>query len=269
VGITTIDQRHFPRVSQSVRSCSAGAAQQPRRQGLDNSTERSWARSKDRIAAFAAAASVGSSRVSKFASVLVAASLALAIFTGSAAALAADPEDSVRNLYETLLRTIKEGRILGESGRFARIEPVIHRLFDIPLMARLAVGASWSTLSPAQQQQVTAAFGNYISATYAERFDNYAGQQMEVAGHQPSGSGVIVRTRIVKSSGEAVSIEYLMRQNDGAWQITDVYLDGSISQLATQRSEFGAILRRDGFDGLLATLHRKVNLLTGTIAKAS
>jgi ABC-type transporter MlaC component len=42
-----------------------------------------------------------------------------------------------------------------------------------------------------------------------------------------------------------------------------------ISQLATQRSEFGAILHRDGCDGLLATLYRKVNLLTGTIAKAS
>ena len=225
--------------------------------------------SRDWIAVVAAALSVGSSRVAGVASVIFAASLALAILTGQAAALASDPEDSVRSLYDTLLGTMKQGRILGESGRFARIEPVIHRLFDIPFMARLAVGASWSTLSPAQQQQVTAAFGNYISATYAERFDNYAGQQMEVAGHQPSGSGVIVRTRIVKSSGEAVSIEYLMRQNDGAWQITDVYLDGSISQLATQRSEFAAIMRREGFDGLLATLNRKISLLTGNVAKAS
>lgn len=225
--------------------------------------------SRDWIAVVAAALSVGSSRVAGVASVIFAASLALAILTGQAAALAPDPEDSVRSLYDTLLGTMKQGRILGESGRFARIEPVIHRLFDIPFMARLAVGASWSTLSPAQQQQVTAAFGNYISATYAERFDNYAGQQMEVAGHQPSGSGVIVRTRIVKSSGEAVSIEYLMRQNDGAWQITDVYLDGSISQLATQRSEFAAIMRREGFDGLLATLNRKISLLTGNVAKAS
>ena len=225
--------------------------------------------SKDRIAAFAAAASVGSSRVSKFASVLVAASLALAIFTASAAALAGDPEDSVRNLYETLLRTMKEGRILGESGRFARIEPVINRLFDIPFMARLAVGTSWASLSPAQQQQVTAAFGSYISATYADRFDSYAGQRLEVSGHQPSASGVIVKTRIVKGSGEAVSIEYLVRQNGEDWRISDVYLDGSISQLATQRSEFGAIMRRDGFDGLIATLNQKVSLLTGNVAKAS
>jgi ABC-type transporter MlaC component len=35
-----------------------------------------------------------------------------------------------------------------------------------------------------------------------------------------------------------------MRQNQGSWQISDVYLDGTISQLAIQRSEFYSILRR-------------------------
>jgi phospholipid transport system substrate-binding protein len=55
----------------------------------------------------------------------------------------------------------------------------------------------------------------------------------------------------------------LMRQNGGLWQISDVYLDGTISQLATQRSEFQSILQRKGFDGLIAALNHKVDLLTG------
>jgi phospholipid transport system substrate-binding protein len=163
---------------------------------------------------------------------------------------------------------MKDGRILRESGRYARIEPVIHRQFDIPLITRLAVGPSWAALSPDQQQRVTTAFASYIAATYADRFDSYSGQQLEVIGHQQSGSGVMVRTRIVKTNGETVGIEYLMRQNDGSWRITDVYLDGSISQLATQRSEFGAIMRRDGFEGLIGALNRKVSLLTGSVARA-
>ena len=86
---------------------------------------------------------------------------------------------------------------------------------------------------------------------------------MEIAEQQPSGSDVIVKTRIVRANGEPVSIDYLVRQNGGAWQIADIYLDGVISQLATQRSEFGAILRRDGFDGLISALQRKVDSLTG------
>jgi phospholipid transport system substrate-binding protein len=124
-------------------------------------------------------------------------------------------------------------------------------------------------LSQAQQQLATAAFGAYISATYADRFDSYSGQRLEVIGEQPSGSGVIVKTRIIKSNGEPVSVDYAMRQNDGAWQISDVYLDGAISQLATQRSEFGAILRREGFDGLIAALQRKAKLLSSNVASAS
>ena len=183
--------------------------------------------------------------------------------------LAAGPEDSVNAFHETLISTMKDGRTLSESGRYARIEPVVHRLFDLPLMSRLAIGASWSTLSPAQQQVAIAAFGAYIAATYADRFDSFSGQRMEVVAQQPSSSGMIVRTRIIKSNGEPVSVDYAMRQNDGAWQISDVYLDGTISQLATQRSEFGAILRREGFEGLIATLQRKVKLLAGNVASTS
>ena len=182
---------------------------------------------------------------------------------------AAGPEDSVNTFHETLISTMKDGRTLSESGRYARIEPVVHRLFDLPLMSRLAIGASWSTLSSAQQQVAITAFGAYIAATYADRFDIYSGQRLEIVGQQPSSSGIIVKTRIVKSNGEPVNVDYVMRQNDGAWQISDVYLDGTISQLATQRSEFGAILRREGFDGLIATLQRKVKFLGGNLASAS
>jgi phospholipid transport system substrate-binding protein len=60
-----------------------------------------------------------------------------------------------------------------------------------------------------------------------------------------------------------------MRANGGSWQIADVYLDGTISQLATQRSEFHSILQREGVNGLIMALDRKVDLLTRNVAKSS
>jgi phospholipid transport system substrate-binding protein len=78
-----------------------------------------------------------------------------------------------------------------------------------------------------------------------------------------------VETKIVKSNGETTTLNYLMRQNRGSWQISDVYLDGTISQVAVQRSEFNAVLRREGVDGLVAALNRKVDLLGRGVAKAS
>jgi phospholipid transport system substrate-binding protein len=208
-------------------------------------------------------------RNGKIRGLCIALSLAVGILAESAAAFAADPQNNVRGFYDTLLTTMKDGRILGQSGRYARLAPVVDRVFDVPSMTRLAIGPSWATLSPAQQQQLTEAFRHYIVATYADRFDSYSGQQLQVTGVRPDNADVIVQTRIVKSDGETTTLNYLMRQNQGSWQISDVYLDGTISQLAVQRSEFHSILRRDGIDGLVMALNRKVDLLGRGVAKAS
>jgi phospholipid transport system substrate-binding protein len=198
--------------------------------------------------------------------------LALLLAVGIAAravALSTNPQDSVRSFYDTLLTTMKAGPTLGERGRYALLAPVIDRLFDVPAMARLAVGPSWETLSPTQQQQVTEAFAHYITATYADRFDNYSGEQLQVIGEQSYGAQVIVQTKIVKTTDDAITLNYRMRANGGSWQIADVYLDGTISQLATQRSQFHSILEREGIDGLITALDRKVDLLTRNAAKSS
>jgi len=176
--------------------------------------------------------------------------------------------DTVQGLYEVLLSTMKNGRILGQSGRFTQLDPVIRRSFDIASMARLSVGPSWAGLSEAQRQQMTESFARYISATYADRFDSYAGQKLEVTGEQPAASGVMVKSQIIKASGEPVKVDYMMHRNGDSWLISDIYLDGAISEVATRRSEFSTILRNEGIDGLIAALNRKADILTGTTAKA-
>ena len=118
-----------------------------------------------------------------------------------------------RSLYDTLLITMKDGPMLGESGRYARLAPVVGQLFDVPLMTRLAVGPSWAMLSPMQQQKVTDAFAHYITATYADRFDSYSGEQLQVIGEQSSGSEVIVQTRIIKATDDPVSLNYRDRKS--------------------------------------------------------
>jgi phospholipid transport system substrate-binding protein len=201
---------------------------------------------------------------------VVALSLALigGIFATGAATLPPSAQDSVRGFYDVLLATMKNGRTLGQSGRYAALAPVVNNVFDVPFMARLAVGPSWDALSPAQQQRIVTAFGRYVSATYADRFDRYSGEQLQVTGAQPYGGGVIVDTRILKAGEDPVTINYMMRQHQGVWQISDVYLDGTISQLATQRSEFYSILARQGVDGLISALDRKVDLLTSNASRS-
>jgi len=210
-----------------------------------------------------------STRTGKIAALSLVLVLAIGILVESAAAVALDPQSNVRGFYDTLLGTMKNGRSLGQSGRYARLAPVVDRVFDVPAMTRLAIGSSWASLPPAQQQQLIDGFRHYIAATYADRFDSYSGEQLQVTGEQPYNENVIVQTKIVKPNGETTTLNYMMRQNQGSWQISDVYLDGTISQVAVQRSEFSSILRREGVDGLVMALNRKVDLLSRGMAKSS
>jgi phospholipid transport system substrate-binding protein len=201
------------------------------------------------------------------------ASLCLALLLAGApptlgAVAASNPEQPVQGLYELLLGNMKQGGMLGESGRYARLAPVVDRTFDIPFMTRLAVGPYWETLNPAQQQQLMAAFAHYVAATYADQFDSYSGQQLQVTGERPYGGDVMVQTKIVKADGESTRLDYRMHQVQGVWEISDVYLDGTISQLAVHRSEFHSILQGQGVNGLVLALNRKTDLLTN-IARSS
>lgn len=194
--------------------------------------------------------------------------LALASWSVPGSATTGGAGSTVQGLYDNLLVAMRSGSTLGESGRYARLAPVIRRTFDLPIMARLSVGPAWAGLTAAQQQQVIDSYGRYVSAIYADRFDSYHGQQLQVTGEEPTTGGMLVHSKIIKADGEPVEVDYMMRPAGAGWLISDIYLDGTISEIATRRSEFAAIVRTQGVDGLIAALNRKADMLTGTTARA-
>ena len=173
-----------------------------------------------------------------------------------AGVLAAAASDTVRGFYQVLLYNMHYGPSLGQQGRVGRLAPVVPRVFNIPYMIQLAIGPSWATLPEIQRQQVAQAFERYVTAVYAERFDKYSGERLEVIGEQPTNYGIIVRTQIFKATSEPVNVNYLM-VGSGGYQIGDVYLNGTISELAAKRSEFSSILRTQGVNGLITALNNK------------
>jgi len=188
------------------------------------------------------------------------------LFTARSAFAAAEvsPIDTVQSLSDTLLEVMKQGSTLGFAGRRERLAPIMQRVFDLPLMTRLMVGVAWQRLTDAQRNELINAFTNFSIATYANRFDDYSGERFQINPVvETSGNNTIVHTKLVKSDGEPVQIDYVLRAEGGPWQIVDVYLSGTVSELATRRSEFTSILRRDGADALVAALQRKTAQLGG------
>jgi phospholipid transport system substrate-binding protein len=184
------------------------------------------------------------------------------VFTSSvspAATPGPSPTEVIRNFYGELLDTMQHAAALGVKGRYRKLDPVIFRTCDVPFMAKLTIGPVWAGLAPDKKQQAARAYGRYITAVYASRFDGYSGERFEVLGERKITHGVMIRTRIIKSDGEPVTIDYRVHDNAVGWQIRDVYETGSISELATQRSDFAGILRASGIDGLIAALNKKAN----------
>jgi phospholipid transport system substrate-binding protein len=167
-------------------------------------------------------------------------------------------EGVVRSFYAELEGTMKQGNRLGFAGRYKKLDPAIRTAFDLPTMARLSVGSSWTNASPQEQSELVNAFSEFSVASYASRFAAYDGEQFSVTGEKSAPGGVIVETKLTPREGDAVALNYLLRPDDnGNYHIIDVFLNGTISELATQRAEFSSIARRDGISALVNSLGQK------------
>jgi len=187
---------------------------------------------------------------------------AVAVLVPAARLAVAAPESPeghvVRAFYDALVATMKDGRRLGFAGRRDRLAPAVKEAFDLPRMTRLAVGPRWQGLTPQQQAELTSAFSDYSVATYASRFTDYAGERFDVDPNTTINDGnVIVHTKLVRKDGDPVPLDYLMASDASGWKIVDVYLSGTISELATRRSEFSAVLNQGGADALVEALRKK------------
>jgi len=179
------------------------------------------------------------------------------------AAVDVDPAVApIRAFYDALLAAMKQADQLGVRGRYDKLAPVIRSTFDLPAMTRIAVGPEWTTIPPEQQAALTDHFSRMTIATYANRFDGWSGQSFEVDPEVlPRNNGRIVRTKLNRPKEEPVTLNYLMRGTGDSWKIVDIYLSGTISELATQRSEFGAILKSGGPAALIESLRQQIDKL--------
>jgi phospholipid transport system substrate-binding protein len=191
--------------------------------------------------------------------------LALLVLGGGLAAARAEPaSEEPATLIDafdlTVLGVMKDAGKLGYQGRYDTLAPAIKRTFNVPLMTQLVVGPAWTGWTQEQRDEVTDAFARFIIATYARRFDGYTGENFVIDGTRPNANGAMVMTRLTRPKDPPVTINYLIRNSaDGTPQVVDVYLTGTISELATRRSEFGAVLQHDGFKGLIAALDKKAS----------
>lgn len=175
-----------------------------------------------------------------------------------AAGTAAGPTATVDALHATLLGVMKDAKTLGYTGRAERIEPAVEQAFDLDFMARFVLGPEGKSLSAADQARWREAFERVTVATYAGRFTGWSGEAFQTLGEDPAAQDTMfVRTVLDRPDAEDVQLTYRLRKSGDGWKIVDIYNKGTVSELALRRSEYSAVLRRDGFEKLLAVVEAK------------
>jgi phospholipid transport system substrate-binding protein len=175
----------------------------------------------------------------------------------------------IRMFYDVLVTVMKDAEKLGVRGRYEKLTPAIRSTFDLAAMTRIAVGPDWNSIPPEQQNALIEAFARMTIATYASRFDGFSGERFEVdPASETRSTGRLVKSRLIQSSGAPVTLNYFMRGSDDSWKAVDVYLSGTISELATRRSEFGAIFKTGGAAALIESLRQQGDKLMRQGAKS-
>jgi phospholipid transport system substrate-binding protein len=174
-------------------------------------------------------------------------------------AQAVEPTDLVKAFYDVLMDCMQHGEELGFDGRYQKIEPVLNNTFDVATMCKISVGPEWTKMSGEKKGAVLVTFNKYMVTTYAARFKSFKNQKFEVGEAKPAGEGrQLVESKLIRSNGEPVALNYLFRFSKDVWRVIDIYLSGSISQMAQMRSDFSKVVVEGGPDALIASLEQKI-----------
>jgi len=172
-----------------------------------------------------------------------------------------DP-DEAKQYLETLGNDALS--ILGDNSvdlatREDKVRTLMEDNLDLQLIGRFVLGRHWREASPEQREEYLELFEEFVLQTYTRRLGGYSGQSFKVTSARPVGKrgDALVDTEITEQGAQPIKAGWRVKTTNGEKRIVDVMVEG-VSMAATQRSEFDAIVRRDGVGGLIEVLKVKV-----------
>jgi len=141
--------------------------------------------------------------------------------------------------------------------REAQFRNLLANSFDMPFIARFALGKYWRKATPQQRADYVALFTEFILKSYSRRMGGYSGETFSVSSARTAGKkDIMVKTQIVQPGGPPIKADWRVRPQKGQFKIIDIMVEG-VSMAVTQRSEFSAVVRQRGVPGLLQALRAR------------
>ena len=159
-----------------------------------------------------------------------------------------------------LITVMKDGKKLGYTGRYEKLDVAVSNSHDLPKIARIVVGKEWEKLTEEQQKKLTDLFSRLSIASYAHNFKEFDGEAFAIDSEEETKmGGVVIHSHLNFPDDKPVKFDYMLKEKGASWRIINIIANG-VSDLALKRSEYTAILQRDGFDALIAKINEKIDL---------
>jgi phospholipid transport system substrate-binding protein len=134
--------------------------------------------------------------------------------------------------------------------------------YDMETIGRYTLGKYWRVATPQQQAEFQKLFKSYVVGMYSQRFSDYRGQKFQIAGSHPDGDSddtIVNSTILPADGGQAVQVDWRVRNANGRYRVVDVIVAG-VSMSLTQRSDFSSVIQQGGGDvqALIDSLKQKI-----------
>ena len=171
---------------------------------------------------------------------------------------AASPTSAVKRTIDEVLRILDDKSLQQPSRLMERrklLEKVIGARFDYREMAKRTLPTRWKTLTETEQREFVDLFQAFLSSSYADKIEGYAGEQVHYLAERLEGDYAEVRTKLVSEKTE-IPIDYRLMGKSDDWFVYDVIADG-VSLVKNYRSQFDKIIRESGYPDLVEELRKK------------
>jgi len=145
---------------------------------------------------------------------------------------------------------VMQKRDLPDSVKKDRITQILMPVFNLPLMAKLAVGKRhWTQFSSAQQEAFTQTFTNKLQETYITSIMGYTDEKIVYGKAVQKRNKVYIPIDFVSDNGSVNAI-YKLHQSNDFWRIYDVEIE-DVSIVKSYHSQIDQILTSGTFEDLM------------------
>ena len=168
------------------------------------------------------------------------------------------PDEFVGRISNEILEKVRQQRqeLLNNPQKLNDfVSQLVMPHVDFERMTALAVGRSWRSATPEQQQKISLEFRNLLTRTYAGAMQSLRDQKIRLKPFRGDAADaeVVVRSEIVGSRGDPIGLDYRLFRQGESWKIYDINIAG-VWLVETYRNQFAAEINARGLDGLIATL---------------